>query len=445
MYNTSMRWLSHQLKGFDWSLIKGSTLLSIGTAIARILGLAFSLVLAAAFPAREYGEIRYAIAVASIVAIGTMPFGQHVIARFVSKYRNDEAKLDSVLSNSFLILPVIFVVTLLIALPVLLMLGKFNIGILFIFLGETLFYAYWGLSSGFLEPRRLTVAYLGSNLVQILLVFVLIQLFGIRSPTLALAIYGLSYLLPLALLVIFWPLPGQVRLHLIDRNMISELLRFSLPIWVSHACYTFSLSIDFLLLERLGRASQLGAYSLSKTLATMFLIIPTGISTLLMPKVAASPNKGHGQLLTRLLIVSLLVDGIALVFYMPLVQPLTQRIFGVDYLVSLGVSLLLSLYMIMSGIHGLVTSVFVGSGKPQVESASRIVELIATGMCCFLLIPPFGTLGAAAAVLAGKMAALLTYGLLALSRTKISKGIFTVLPHPDRDEFSFVKGQPKDD
>jgi len=443
--SASRRWLTRQLQGFDWSLIKGSTLLSIGTAIARILGLAFSLVLAAAFPAGEYGEIRYAIAVASIVAIGTMPFGQHVIARFVSKYRSDEARLDSVLSNSFLVLPVIFVVTLLIALPILLVLGKFNIGILFIFLGETLFYTYWGLSSGFLEPRRLTAAYLGSNFVQILLVFVLIQLLGIRSPTLALAIYGLSYLLPLALLVIFWPLPGHVRFHLIDRNMIGELLRFSLPIWVSHTCYTLSISIDLLLLERLGSASQLGAYSLSKTLATMFLIVPSGISTLLMPKVAASPHKGHRQLLIRMLIVTLLIDGIALLVYLPLVQPLTQRIFGADYLVPLGVSLLLSLYMITYGIHGLVTAVFVGSGKPQVESASRIVELITTALCCVLLIPPYGAMGAAVAMLAGKWAALLTYGLLVLSRSKISKGIFTVFSFVDREDFPLSEEQSKDD
>lgn len=343
MLNTSVRWLTRTLYGFDWSLIKSSALLSIGMALARILGLAFSLVLAAAFSASEYGEVRYAIAVASIVAIGTMPFGQHVLARFVSKFQTDQNRLDIVLSNFFLVLPVIFAMTLMIAMPILIALGKFNIGILVIFLGETLFYTYWGLSSGFLEPRRLTVAYLGSNFVQIILVFVLIQMFRIHSPTLALMIYGLSYLLPLTLLVVFWPLPGHLRFNLIDGKVIGELLRFSLPVWISHACYTLSISVDLLLLEHLGSEGQLGAYSLSKTFASMFLIVPTGISTLLMPKVAASPQKGHSQLLIRMSLITLLVDVFALMVYLPLAQPLTQRIFGVDYLVPLTVSLLLSL------------------------------------------------------------------------------------------------------
>jgi O-antigen/teichoic acid export membrane protein len=445
MYNASVRWFNRQVHGFDWTLLKGSALLSIGTAVARILGLAYSLVLAGAFPADAYGEIRYNIALASIVAIATIPFGQHVIARFVSKYRSDETKLDSVLTNSLFLVPMIFIASLLIAVPILLALGKFNIGILAIFLGETLFYIYWGLASGFIEPRRLTAAYLGSNLVQILLVIVLIQVLEIRSPTLALMIYGFSYLLPLALLVIFWPLPGHVRSDLIDRKIIGKLLHFSVPIWISHSCYTFSLALDLLMLERLGNETQLGAYSLSKTLASLFLIVPAGISTLLMPKVAASPEKGHRQSLLRMLIVCLLISGIGLLFYLPLVQPLTLRIFGPDYLVSLGVSVLLAFSMIAYGLHALVTAVFVGSGRPQVESASRIVDLITTALSCWLLIPPYGALGAAAAMLAGKGAALLTYGLLSIPNSKISRSFLTSLSFGDLQALSLGEEQAKDE
>jgi O-antigen/teichoic acid export membrane protein len=165
----------------------------------------------------------------------------------------------------------------------------------------------------------------------------------------------------------------------------------------------------------------------------MFLIVPSGISTLLMPKVAASPQKGHFQLLTRMSIVTLLVDALALMVYLPLAQPLTQRIFGVDYLVPLAVSLLLSLYMIFYGIHGLVSAIFVGGGKPQFESASRIVELVTTVIGCWLLIPAYGGMGAAVALLAGKGMALLTYVLLGSSGSKFNTGIFSVFSFVDRE------------
>lgn len=409
------QWLRLQVQSLDWTLLKGSTLVSIGTAIARVLGLAYSLVLAGVFPADQYGTVRYAIALASIVAIGAQPFGQHVMARFVSKYRNDTSKLDSILSNGFLILSLIFLGTLLIAVPVLLTLAHFNIGIIAIFFGETLFYAYWGLSAGFLEPRRFTISYLGSNLVQIILVYLVIVRMGIHSPTLALTIYGLSYLPPLSLLVVFWPFPGHVRASLINRRVLGELLHFALPIWVSHACYSVGISLDLLLLESWGTSSQLGSYSLSKTLTTMFLIVPMGISTLLMPKVASTPSSEHRRSLVRMLTVSLVVNAIVLAIYLPLVQPLTRRIFGADYVVAPAISILLALYMIAYGIHGLVTAVFVGSGRPHLESVSRIAELVSIVLGCWLLIPRLGATGAAIAMFVGKLVALLTYAALTVS------------------------------
>jgi O-antigen/teichoic acid export membrane protein len=423
MVETSKSWIRRQLKSFDWSLIKGSSLVSIGNAIARLLGLAFSLLLAGAFPVEDYGQIRYALAVASIVTIGTMPIGQHVISRFVSKYRNDAEDLDSILSNCFFILLVIALVTILIATPVLMLMGKFSIGIMIIFLGQTLFYAYWGLSSGFLEARRLTAAYLGTNVLQVFFVFILIQSLHIHSTLLALTIYGVSHILPLIPLTIFWPLPGHIRFRLIDRKKINEVVNFSVPILISHACFTYSLSFDLLVLERWVTEAQLGAYSLSKTLATMFIIVPSGISTLLMPKVASSPRAEHRSMLAKMLVIALVVNAAILLVYVPLVGPLTGRIFGNDYLVPLDISLLLSLYMILYGIHGLVAAVFVGSGRPKIDSSSRVAELVATLVSCWILVPTYGTWGAAIGMLIGKSIALATYGVMYFIRRTKPSGV----------------------
>lgn len=412
--------LAQRLKEFDWSLVKGSTLISVGTALARVLGLAFSLVLAAVFTSGDYGQVRYSIAVASIVSIITMPFGQHVISRFVSKYRSDSSKLNAILTNGLFILPCLFLLTLLITIPVLLAMEKFNIGILAIFLGETLFYAYWGLTSGFLEPRRLTVAYLSSNIIQIILVFALIKILNLHSTTLALLIYGLSYLLPLTVLMVWWPLPGKVGRQFIDRKVIKEMLFFSVPIWISHACYTFSITFDLLFLERLGNASQLGAYSLAKTLASLFIIVPSGISTLLMPKVAQVGKERHGSLLLRMAIISLFVDGILLAIYSPLIQPLTLKYFGTGYWVPMSVSMILAIYMILYGFHGLISAVLVGRGTPQFESISRIAELVVTGLGCVIFIPLSGWIGAAIAMLAGKLAALVVYVIVYIFGRKVS-------------------------
>lgn len=406
------------MRKLDQNLIAGSALLSVGMAFARILGFAYSLVLAKAFTSEDYGAIQYAITLSMVVSIGTQPFGQHVVARFVGKYKDDAYQLRRILANAWAILAILFGLTLLVAVPVLSALGKLNLGILIIFLGTTLFYAYWGLSRGFLAPNKLTAAYSGSNLLQLVLVLFLIYFLGIRSPSLALLIYGLSYLVPLALLQIFWPFPVRLELSLLRRDVIGELIRFSQPIWVSHACFMLYNSIDVLLLERHSGTAAVGVYMVAKTLALVFLFVPTGIATLLMPKAAALPRKAHPALLRRMLALSLLIDGVILIAYLFLGGRFVQSVFGPEYVMEMRTSIVLALGMIVIGAESVVSAVVVGSGRPGIETISRIVAVLAAASVGLLLIPVSGMLGAATSLSMGALSGLITYGVAALTRKR---------------------------
>lgn len=380
--------------------------------------MAFSLVLVGAFTPEDYGAIRYAIALAMIVSVGTQPFGQHVLARFVGKYKNDTDQLRRVVTNAWIILVALIGLTLLVAVPVLFMLGKFNVGILVIFMGVTLFYTYWGLSRGFLAPHKLTAAYVGSNVVQIALVFLLIYVLEIRSPLVALLIYGLSYLLPLALLQLFWPFPVTLELSLIKRDMIGDIVRFSRPIWVSHAGYKVYSSIDVLLLEYYSGTAAVGVYAVAKTLAIVFLLVPAGIATLLMPKAAALPGQAHRQLLKTMLALSMLTDGAILIVYLLLGQWFVRGLFGPQYVVEMSTTVILAFGMIALGAHSVITAILVGDGRAGVETISRIIAVVAAASAGWLLIPIYGPPGAATAMLVGTLAALITYGVMASTKMK---------------------------
>lgn len=397
------------LQNWDWTLTKGSALLSTTTAVARALGLLFSLVLAAAFSPADYGVIRYLISVSMIVAIVTQPFGQHVLARFASMYKEDDEKLRHFFTNSWFILIVLCGLTLLIAVPTLSLMGKLNIGIFVIFGGVTLFYCYWGLSAGFQAPRQLAAAYLGSNLVQIALVLFFIRVLEIKSTTLALSIYGLSYLLPLTLLQRLWPLPVRAIQLPFRRDVISEMVRFSLAIWASHACYVLYFSLDMLLLEHFGSAEELGAYALAKTLASVFLFVPQGISALLMPKVAASCGQICRPLLKQMLVLSFFINSLFFVVYLLLINWFTLVFVGSEYKVETGVSVALAISMIASGAHSVITAVVVGSGRTVIETISRASAVVAAALVGWVLIPVYGPLGAAGAMLTGAVAALAIY------------------------------------
>ncbi len=396
----------------EWSFIKGSILISAGLVVARVLGFAFSLVLARVFNPADYGFVQYYIALAGVLAIATQPFVQHTLARYIGKYREDEEALHRIVTNSWVILALLTCLTMLVVVPVLSITGKFNIGVIVIFLCSSLFYAYWGISRGFQAPGKLITAYLGSNLMQILAVLLFFKVFHVHSTQVALLIYGLSYLIPLAALEILFPFPARFGVKYIEEKMSRALINFSIPIWLSHGGYVLYSTLDVLMLQYFSGNTVLGVYTLTRTLTMVFSFIPEGVSTLLMPRIASLTKDKHLGLLKNSVLVPLVVNIIGLLAFLLVVPWFIRLYFGKEYASSMGVTLVLSLGMIVSGAHSVVTAVLVGSGKAQYETISRFVAVAAAAGVGFWLIPSMNALGAAGAYLAGSSAALGTYGVI---------------------------------
>jgi O-antigen/teichoic acid export membrane protein len=401
--------------------MKGSILISAGMILARVIGFTFSLVLARAFSPDSFGNIQYIIVLSGIVAIGTQPFVQHVLARFIGKYNGDKNRLEDLFANSWIILIFLFVLILLIVFPILVLLNKFNWGILIIFFGTTIFYTYWGLSRGFLASGRLITAYLGSNLIQLALVVILIHYLGIQSSILALTIYGLAYLVPVILLQIFRPFPVNFNFKRINWGTSKILIMFSIPIWLSHASFMIFISIDIILLEYFSDAAALGTYSLIKTISLIFILIPSGIGTLLMPRVASLRNSSHLNLLKSSLILSFFLNGVFLVVYLFFGQSIIERVFGPEYLTDPIIFLVLSIAMILIGTHSLITAVLVGIGKVADETISRVTAVATSIIAGYILVPIYQGLGAALAIFGGAVSALFVYGVIAIIRNRKEK------------------------
>ena len=300
----------------------------------------------------------------------------------------------------------------LVAVSVLTIMGQLNVGVLAIILGVSCYYAYWGLCRGYGAQSRLIGVTVGSNLVQLGMVLVVIYLLDIRSPVLAMVIFGLSYLVPIAFLQIFWPISTQFDIAYMRKGVMGELLRFSGSIWGSHIGYVIYNSIVVLMLARFSGAAAVGIYALASTLSRAFLFVPEAISTLLMPRIAASSNLSHKNVLKKLVALSIFVNGLMLVVYLVLVEWFVTQFFGVDYFEG-GITTyaIMALAMIVLGTHSVATAVLVGKGKASVETVSRIIALIATAAVGWLLIPSYGPAGAAAAMLVGALGAVSYYAI----------------------------------
>lgn len=389
-------------------LIKNSTLISVGIALARLLGFGFSLVLARLLSPENYGYIQYTLTLAGIVALLTMPFGQHVLARYVGGAQDRPAELDEFLSTAWIILLGLIVVTLAVAVPLLALSGNLNPGVIVVFLGFTLHYSYYGLARGFMASWRLMAAYLGSNLVQMIAIVVVYVIMGARDPMPALIIYGASYLLPIVLLQLSRPFPIRFRVFVPRLDYARRILKFTAPIWISHAAYIFYAGIDILLIERFLGTSAVGVYALTKTLTMLLSFVPAGVATVLLPKVAGSGDQ-HRSLMWNTIFVSLGANALVLIILLIGYRPFIGFMFGDEYVVPLAALLMLALSEIGFGIHGIVTAVLVGTDQPHWETLSRIVVVIVSLIAGVILIPALGLSGAALTLLMGAGAANLTY------------------------------------
>lgn len=402
----------------DWSMISGSFLLTVGTMIGRVLGLAFSLVLARALAPDVFGAIQYAIALAGVLAIGTQPFGQHVLARFAARYRGEPDALRSYLTNAWVVLVGLFAVTLAIVLPLSTVFHQIDLGVLVMFAGITLFYTYWGFARGYEASFRLMVAYIGSNLVQIIAVVFVIQVMQIKSALLAEIIYGASYVLPLVLLQVFAPIPTSFFRHAVSWDVTKALLRFSIPVWISHASYMLFTTLDVMLLEHFRDTTSVGIFSLIKTLSMIFTFVPMSVSTILLPRIASVPDEQHNRLLRSALLWSVVINSAVLVVFMLLAPWFVTHFASEAYVITPDVTLVLALSMIGAGLVSVFTAVLVGRAQTVTDMLYRGLGLGVAFVAGFILVPRYGMVGAAATTLIGNAVMTVAYAVLFVRTTR---------------------------
>lgn len=402
----ALKWLAAR---FDSSLLKGSAIITLGVVLARGLGFAVTLMQSRSFNPESFGVIQYAVSVAGIIAVGMQPLGQHILARYLGLYEFDKAQQLEMMSNIFAIMLVILIISLLIATPFLLAKEKYTFGILTIFLGTSVFYTYWGLARGYLSALRLMGLEIGNNLMQIVLIYWLIMVIGIKSSMLAMLIQGLACFIPIVIIQLFWPLPLNFDRKLVNKKSIANILKFSTPVWISHTSYMFYMTVAILFLKHYADNVTVGIYSLSITLSVIFSFLPTGFSTFLLPVIASASAARRKVLVANALTIATLTNLAFLAIYFFSVRGLVTWLFGPAYLATPGVFSITAIAMTLVGIHSILTSALVGQGNPQVETKSRILIMIATIIICWMLIPGWGILGAAISNLGGIVCGLLVY------------------------------------
>jgi O-antigen/teichoic acid export membrane protein len=402
-----------RLKSADGSFLRSSAIVTGGFAIARILGLGFSLLLARLLTPENYGFIQYAITVGTIMTVLTMPFAQHILARRISEDVKNEANVEATFSNFTVAFFAVFLLTIVLAIPLLLLANSLYIGIFVIFAGVSLYYFYLGTARGFVASARLSIAFVASNLLQLIIILIIYSTMGTQDPLPATLIYGLSYLPPIILLSIFAPLPINFRPALVKMRDVIALMRETVPVWISQVAYLLGQNLDVLLIRAFTNDATLGVYAFTKTLCLAFEMVPGGIQTVILPRIAMSTTSNARRKLVLMgLGITAVFNVILIIVFLVAYEPLVRLFFSEAYIIPIHIVLIMALAQSLLGVQNILSNTLLGMNRAWLDTANRAITLVASPVTGLLLIPPLGLLGAALASLIGVGAYLVSFPVL---------------------------------
>ncbi len=354
--------------------------LTLAEAASRGLSFAFYLVAARVLSTAGFGELRYTIAL-SVLAFAV---GQVVVTgltRELGAARGDPDRTAAVLGSCLAAAGVVVLASAILAwgaaaaglLP-----GANALGLVVTLGGLAVFQLYYAIGRGLGESLRPAVTYVGGSLVQ-LAGFAAIALAADPGPTVALLVYGCSAFVPVAWLEATRPVVRGRPLR-VDRGTLATLARIGSPLLVAQVGYLVWLSADQIwVASTLGRR-DVGLYAAAKTLAQLFVVLPAGVSGVLLPRIAELLAAGHARAARRLAWGAaggvLVLSGAVGALVAAARGDLLALLFGDLYRAA--APALLGLVVGMVGFAGLatLTSAAVGWGRPRVYASGVVVAAL---------------------------------------------------------------------
>ncbi|MFQ6057146.1 MAG: oligosaccharide flippase family protein [Methanosarcinales archaeon] len=375
----------------DKNFIKSSIIVCIGNVINRMLGMVFFIILARMYTPEDYGFIRYVIAIATTsVAVASSGYPS-ALTRFLGKYgKNKEARYlyfsNTIVAVSILLFSTIFV---------LFIIGKLNIDIFLVIVGSTILAMYSGLVRGLHLYNRLAVFNITTNITKILLILLVFYITEYAHPFFILAIFAFSCLIPIVLLELVKSMQIKFKKSLISKITMKNLTKFAVPVIIMSLAYNIISSFDIIYIEYYIGTTDVGVYSVEKTLIQVFLFVPTAINIVLMPTVAGFEKKQKIVSYTKLslILTALMSSGLLILLYFTGAL-LIETLFTSKYLGALNSLYVLSLGMAFFSIYSVIDTTWTGIGKPSLPTSIMVITAIINIITNIYFVPILGIFGA---------------------------------------------------
>jgi O-antigen/teichoic acid export membrane protein len=253
----------------------------------------------------------------------------------------------------------------------------------------------------------------GANLAQLLLLLAAIQL-RLGNVAVAVAVYSLVYLLPIALL--------EARFGLVrslfhgekarpSRAHIKELTGFAIPALVAGTAFAAIFHLDSFFVQ-LFAPTALADYGAARTLAQPMGLIPFAIGIVLFPQVSAAAADRRWRLLGRGLGAVAAVGALAVGAYLLLAPIAVQLFFPPSYHSAAESLRMLAPAAAIMGCYHILSQWWLGIGRPLVPATSLSLGALVCIGCQLILTSRYGANGAALSIICGISVASLVLGVM---------------------------------
>jgi O-antigen/teichoic acid export membrane protein/SAM-dependent methyltransferase len=191
-------------------------------------------------------------------------------------------------------------------------------------------------------------------------------------------------------------------------GLMRESLAYSLKAYLALFFAFMILRSDLLLVQHMLGTEHAGYYSIAAGLADMLYILPSIVGTILFPRLSATTDNSAKWALTRRATVGMLALFLPMVVGATLLAgPIIGTLYGRAFLPAVVPARILCVAMLFYGINNLFSTLISAIGLPWLSVHFWWIGLVLNVALNLVLIPVWGTTGAAVASLVG-------YGLVAV-------------------------------
>ncbi len=402
-----------QLPKFD--MVKHAVAIGSGQVAGMVIAFLFLTLLARWMTKSDYGEIRYVISVATFAAT-VIAFGlPTTLTRYLAKYKDDDKKMGGYSTNVL----VVFAITL-VAIEVLVTILYWPRWIYpLVVLGYSLPVLYLAFVRGMMQYYKISFIEGGRSALKFVVLIVVLIVLGL-TKTNVLLIYAFGGWLVLVALELVIPTVRKVKWGKVNAETMLEVMKFTMPVFFTTMAFAFLTVIPVLILERTWDFEVVAVYSTSFLVTFGMGIVPIVLNTIAMPKIAHMNKWSERNKLFCQCIIVILVCGVVLCGMTFLLGKwVLVLVFTSKYAASYTPMVILAVGSVFMGIKLAYASLWEGSGHPINSTIDGVSGAVIALVLCVLLVPTYGSTGAAIAYLGGWLACCVVDSIL-LVRLKLS-------------------------